>query len=97
MTRVEALSDDRIAFNVRVVPRADRSQVIGWTGAGELKVRVTAPPVDESANRELLRLLARSLGVRRRDIDIISGPHSRTKRLSAPKQCENRLLGYSDI
>jgi hypothetical protein len=40
---------------------------------------VTAPPVDEAANRELLRVLAAALGLRQGDISVDRGAHGRDK------------------
>ena len=48
---------DSIIFKVRVVPRASKSEIIG-EHAGALKVRIASPPVDGSANEELIKLLA---------------------------------------
>jgi uncharacterized protein (TIGR00251 family) len=45
----------------------------------ELKIRVAAPPVDGEANAELVRFLARQLGVPRSAVTIVSGSGSRSK------------------
>lgn len=68
-------------FEVRLTPRADRDQVAGVDDAGTLRVRVTAPPVDDAANEALVRLLARELGVGRTAVHIESGATGRRKRL----------------
>jgi len=47
--------------------------------AGELVVRVTAPPVDGQANEAVVRLLAKRLKVGRRSVTIVQGVHSRRK------------------
>lgn len=47
---------------------------------GVLSVRVTAPPVDGAANEACRTLLAEWLGVRRSDVALESGAHSRDKR-----------------
>jgi uncharacterized protein (TIGR00251 family) len=46
---------------------------------GRLKVRVTASPVDGAANRAVVKLLARHLGVKRRQIEITHGFTGRDK------------------
>jgi uncharacterized protein (TIGR00251 family) len=65
---------------VRVVPRAGRSGVAGMRD-GALLVRLAAAPVDGAANAELIELLARSLGLPKRRIEIVSGDRSRSKRV----------------
>jgi len=44
-----------------------------------LKVRVSAPANEGKANAELVRFLARQLGVPARDVEIVSGHQARTK------------------
>jgi uncharacterized protein (TIGR00251 family) len=67
-----------LVFSVRVVPRASKSAFAGEHD-GALKVRVAAPPVDGAANEELIRFLARELGVPARDVEIKSGHASKSK------------------
>lgn len=67
-----------LIFNVRVVPRASSSEVVGEHD-GALRVRVAAPPVEGAANEELVRALARAFGVPTRNVEIMSGHASKTK------------------
>jgi len=71
-------TDGALAFKVRVVPRASRSEVAGEHD-GALRVRVAAPPVEGAANEELARLLAKAFGVPARDVEITGGHTSKTK------------------
>lgn len=48
--------DGTLTFNVRVVTRASRSEIVGEHD-GALRVRIAAPPVEGAANEELVRLL----------------------------------------
>ena len=67
-----------VSFRVRVTPRASEDAIDG-EHQGALKVRLTAPPVDERANEALCRFLARRLHVAPSAITIVSGAKSRTK------------------
>ncbi|MFH1131831.1 MAG: DUF167 domain-containing protein [Pseudomonadota bacterium] len=69
---------DRIIFQILVVPGASREQV-GPVVGDRVKVVVNAPPVDGKANLAVVRLLARSIGVLRRDVEIISGQQGKRK------------------
>jgi uncharacterized protein len=71
-------ADDAVA--VRVIPRAGRSEIAGIRD-GAVLVRLAAAPVDGAANAELIELLSRTLKVPRRDITIVSGDTSRSKRV----------------
>lgn len=90
-------SGDRVAIRVRVQPRASRDEIVGWTGAGELRIRVKAPPVDDRANRAVIDLFAAFFSVPRREVEITSGATGRLKRLTLPKSCKNRLLSLGHI
>ena len=46
-----------------------------------MKIRLAAPPVDGAANEELIRFLAKSFGVARAQIEILSGAAARQKTL----------------
>ena len=63
---------------VRVQPRASRSEIVGLHGS-ELRIRLTAPPVDGAANDALIQFLAGELGVARSELALVSGGSSRSK------------------
>ncbi|HEY6223347.1 MAG TPA: DUF167 domain-containing protein [Gemmatimonadales bacterium] len=65
-------------MQVQVVPRASATAVAGRHGEG-LRIRVAAPPVDGAANLELVRFLAKQLGVRRDAVTIVQGLATRRK------------------
>ncbi|MBK6751190.1 MAG: YggU family protein [Pyrinomonadaceae bacterium] len=69
-----------VTFTVRVVPRASKSEIIGEHD-GALKVRIASPPVDGAANTELIKLLAKQLGVSKSNVEIIGGQTSKTKQI----------------
>jgi len=73
-------ASDGAVLHVHVVPGAARAGVAGLHGDA-LRVRIAAPPVEGAANRELLRLLARLLGVRPGDLELEGGVHGREKRV----------------
>ncbi len=70
--------DGALLFDVRVVPNASRSQIVGEHD-GQLRVRIAAQPVEGAANEELMRCLARAFKVLRRDVEITSGHASKSK------------------
>ena len=80
---------DGVLLFVKVQPRAAKNEIAPPFG-DELKIKVTAPPVDAAANEALVELLAEKLGCGRNRIEIIRGPKSRHKVLKlhgfAPKE-----------
>lgn len=71
---------DAFTLAVRVQPRASANAVDGAHN-GELRVRVTAAPVDAAANEAVVRLLADVLDIPRSAIEIIRGHRGRSKSL----------------
>ena len=67
-----------ITLSVRVQPRAKRNAVQPAAGGG-LKVYVTAPPEDGRANDAVVETIAEWLGVKRRQVEIVSGATNRNK------------------
>jgi hypothetical protein len=78
---VIAASRDGVVIDVRVIPRARRSGAAGIRD-GALLIRIQAPPVEGAANTEVIDILADLLGVPHRAVNILSGHHSRRKRVA---------------
>jgi uncharacterized protein (TIGR00251 family) len=97
MKDIRNRKDARIGFRVRVQPSAPRSELLGWNTAGELRIKVAAPPRGGEANEELIAFLAKWLGVARRDIIVESGASSRNKVLSAPAFLAQALRALPEI
>jgi uncharacterized protein (TIGR00251 family) len=72
--------DGAVSFTVRVQPRASRDEIVGEFQDG-LKVRLTAPPVDDRANEALRKLLASRLKLPLAAVRIAAGERSRNKRM----------------
>ena len=72
--------DGAITFDVRVIPRSSKSEIVGEID-GVIKIKLKAPPVDGAANEELVRLISRELDISRSSIDIVAGHTSKHKRV----------------
>jgi len=69
---------DGVLLSVKLQPRASANE-IGEALGSELRIKVTAPPVDAAANEALLKLLAQQLHCPRNRVDIVRGHTSRHK------------------
>jgi len=69
-----------VSLAVWVTPGAPRSEIAG-VADGRLRLRLAAPAHEGKANAELIRLVAKTLGVPRRQIDLARGATSRRKLL----------------
>ncbi|GIU84920.1 MAG: hypothetical protein KatS3mg008_1695 [Acidimicrobiales bacterium] len=70
--------DCGITVSVNVAPGARKSGITGVV-EGRLLVRVAAPPVEGKANGELVKLVARVMGVRAGKVKVVRGERSRDK------------------
>jgi hypothetical protein len=77
-------------FPIRVRPGAGRTTV-GGIHDGALIVRVTQPAVDGRATEAALAAVAGALGVRRRQVTLVSGTTSRTKVVDVDGVDDGRL------
>jgi uncharacterized protein YggU (UPF0235/DUF167 family) len=75
-----------VTLAVRLTPKGGRDAIDGTErladGSAVLKVRVAAPPSGGEANDALIRLIAKALGVPRRDIVLAAGATARVKLLA---------------
>lgn len=71
-------TDAGIELPLHVQPRARRTQIAGIHG-GSLKVKVSAPPVDDAANRAIVEFFSRLLDLPKSQLQIITGQKSRDK------------------
>ena len=69
---------EAVTVAVHVLPRASRDGVAGFAG-GAVRVRLTAPPLEDRANEALVRFLAALLSVPRRKVGIVAGRRGRRK------------------
>ena len=67
-----------VKVKLKVIPNAPRNQVVGWRGDA-LTVKLTAPPLEGRANRELCGFLADVLGVSPADVSLLRGESARHK------------------
>lgn len=63
---------------IHVLPRASKEGVAGVAGDA-VRIRLTAPPIENRANEALVRFLAAALGVARGRIEIVAGGRGRRK------------------
>jgi uncharacterized protein (TIGR00251 family) len=69
---------DGVSLAVKLQPRASANEIGEPLGA-ELRVKVTAPPVDAAANEALIGLLAERLDCPRSAVQLLRGHTSRHK------------------
>jgi uncharacterized protein len=75
-------------LSIRVTPRSAKPGIGEWKvdpgGRPFLEMRVAAAPTDGAANDEVIKLLAKALGVSQGSVRIASGATGRLKRIELP-------------
>ena len=89
-------SGDGVVLSLHVQPGAKRTEVMGLHGEA-LKIRLAAPPVEGKANECLVDFVADKLGVPKRQVTLVSGLSSRSKRVAVAgmnaAEVEGKMLG----
>ena len=67
-----------ITIKVKVEPRSSKSGIVGPYG-DSLKVKLTSPPVEGKANKELIEVLSKEYGIPKKNVEIVSGHNSKNK------------------
>jgi uncharacterized protein (TIGR00251 family) len=83
---------DGTLLSVKLQPRASANEVGNPLG-DELRVKVTAPPVDAAANEALIKLLAETLDCARGRIELLRGHKSRHKVIKLHGLTPEEVLG----
>jgi len=83
---------DDLILPILLQPKASRDRIVGWQGE-ELKIAITAPPVDGKANAHLIKFLSKQFKVAKRAITLEAGELSRHKRvrIHAPQKLPPEL------
>jgi uncharacterized protein YggU (UPF0235/DUF167 family) len=80
--------NQRSIIGIRVTPRSAKPGVGEWKidlgGRPFLELRVAAAPADGAANDEVIKLLAKALGLPKSALAIVSGHSARLKRIEVP-------------
>jgi uncharacterized protein (TIGR00251 family) len=86
---------DGAVLTIHVQPKATRTEYAGLHGDA-LKFRVAAPPVEGAANDALCAFLAERFGLPTTAVTVLSGLHSRRKRVllkGIPRRRVREVLG----
>lgn len=70
------------ALPVRVIPRANRNEIVEILSDQTVKIRLTTPPAEDLANDELIRFLSDVLGMPETKFEIVAGKSGRDKLVS---------------
>jgi len=87
---------DGIIFKVKVQPKASKNEFAGLY-QDALKIRLTAPPVEGKANKALIDFLADWLGVKKSQVEIVSGQLSKIKIIKVIGEGSNLMKRIQEL
>lgn len=82
-------SQQTLLINVKIVPNSSKNDII--IEDNSIKVKVTAQPVENKANKALVEVVAKKLKVPKTKITIVRGLTSKEKTLSIEVSDETKL------
>ncbi|ALB69467.1 DUF167 family protein YggU [Cronobacter muytjensii] len=88
---------DGLVLRLYIQPKASRDSIIGLHG-DELKVAITAPPVDGQANAHLVKYLAKQFRVAKSQVVIEKGELGRHKQVKIidPQQIPTEVAAVTE-
>ncbi|MCL1147899.1 DUF167 family protein YggU [Shewanella sp. 10N.261.52.F9] len=90
------MQQGNLLLQLYIQPKASRDQIVGLHGE-EIKIAITAPPVDGKANAHLTKYLSKAFKVPKGDIEIVKGQMGRHKQVRIidpkliPEEVQNLL------
>ncbi len=73
------MTEAGLTLQIRILPNSSKNEII--TGDGFLKIKITAQPIENKANKALIEFLSKQLKVPKTKIQIVKGETSKDKTL----------------
>jgi uncharacterized protein len=85
--------EKNLILHVQIQPKSSKDEVVGMMGEN-LKIKITAPPIDGKANLYLCSFLAKIFGVPKSQVSILKGETNKIKTLliKQPQQLPNWII-----
>jgi len=102
--------EEKISLAVHIQPNASKNEVLGMVNE-MVKIKITAPPIDNKANKECLKFLSKILHIPKSKLHILKGQKTRSKiiqisginrdlcrqRLIQETRGKNKVVSFSHI
>ncbi|HNW26814.1 MAG TPA: DUF167 domain-containing protein, partial [Candidatus Gastranaerophilaceae bacterium] len=79
MKNIFEKNNKRLKLQIKVIPNSSKNEIIFEQNF--VKIKLTAPPVENKANKALIEFLAKKLKTAKSNIQIIKGETSKEKTL----------------
>ena len=73
------MAEDSLIIKLKISPNASKNEII--KNDTEIKVKITAQPIENKANKALIEFLSKKLKIAKSNIEIVKGETSKEKTL----------------
>ena len=80
--------ENGLIIKIKIVPNSSKNDII--LEEGFIKVKITAQPIENKANKALIEYLSKQFKIPKTNIEIIKGDTSKEKTLMLKTQDENK-------
>ncbi len=80
LNKILTETQEGIVFNVKLVPNSSFSKIIDYTDE-YVRIKISAPPIENKANKELISFCSDIFDVNKSKLSIISGEKSKLKKV----------------
>ncbi len=80
LSKILIISEKGVIFNVKLVPNSSFSKIVDYTDE-YVRIKISAPPIENKANKELISFCSDFFGINKSKISIVSGEKSKLKKV----------------
>ena len=88
-------NNNELQIKVKIIPNSSKNDII--TDNGTLKIKVTAQPIENKANKALIEILSKKIKVPKTNIEIIKGLTSKEKTVLIKTSSETKIEEIKSI
>ena len=89
------MSEDSLIIKLKISPNASKNEII--KNNSEIKIKITAQPIENKANKALIEFLSKKLKIAKSNIEIIKGETSKEKTLLFKNISSDKMVEIKSI
>lgn len=89
------MSEDSLIVKLKISPNASKNEII--KNDSEIKIKITAQPIENKANKALIEFLSKKLKIAKSNIEIIKGETSKEKTLLFKNISSDKMVEIKSI
>ncbi|MBQ2644000.1 YggU family protein [bacterium] len=79
-----------LLLNIKLTPNSSKNEILGYT-EDYIKIKVSAPPNENKANKKLIEFISEFLNISKSNIELLTGDKSRYKKILI-KNCQEEYI-----